>query len=125
MKTVSFNDSCAARSTVVLCTPKITHPYRVRSIHCRFPVGCINAVKLRFYVSADDDVPASGAPNGMSMLMEYGQVDYVVGDGDSKNMEHDVKVAESNTWLKVFAENSDYFAHQVDVQMRIEPLERG
>lgn len=125
MKTVSFNGVCSARSTVVLTTPRITHPYKIVRIHCRFPVGCINELRLRFYTSPDDDVPSSGPPNGVSMLREYGHVDYVVGDGDSKSMDHDLDVAESNSWLKVYAVNDDYYDHAVDVQMTLEPKKRG
>ena len=125
MKTVSFNGVCPARSSLVLSTPRITHPYGITRIHVRFPVGCINELKLRFYTSPDDDVPSTGPPNGASMLREYGQVDFIVGDGDSKNMEHDLDVDESNTWLKVYAVNDDYYDHEVDVQMTIEPKKRG
>ena len=124
MKTVSFNGSCPARGTLVLCTKKISHPFVVTKIHCRFPVGCVNLLKLRFYISPDDGTPSSGAPNGISMLREYGQVDYVVGDGDSKDLLHDVAVEEAVSWLKVYADNEDYSPHQVDVQITLDPKER-
>ena len=124
MKTVSFNGSCSARSTLVLCTKEIKHPYKVTRVHCRFPVGCVNLVKLRFYISPDPSTPSSGAPSGVSMLREYGQVDYVVGDGDSKDLDHEVEMPEAGSWLKVYADNEDYSAHQVDVQITIEPKER-
>lgn len=125
MKTVSFFGACQARSEKVLVTPRITYPYVVRKIHCRFALGCENKLKLRFYVSRDKDAPSSGPPNGYSMLREHGQVDFIVGDNDEKNLEHEVEVVEQGTWLKVYAENSDYFDHQVDVQMTIEEKERS
>jgi len=124
MKTVSFFGTCPARGSIVLVTPKITYPYVVKKIHCRFPLGCENKLKLRFYVSRDDDAPSSGAPNGYSMLREHGQVDYIVGDNDEKTMEHEVEVTERGSWLKVYGENSDYFSHQIDVQITIQVKER-
>lgn len=124
MKTVSFSGTCAARGEVVLCTPIITYPYVLRKVHCRFPIGCVDKLKLRFFVSPDDDTPSSGAPNGYSMLREHGQVDYILGDGDQKDLEHEVEVAESGTFLKVYAVNDDYFAHLIDVQMTLEVMIR-
>lgn len=124
MKTVSFSGVCIARSEKVLVTPRITYPYLVKKIHCRFPVGTINLLLLRFYVSRDGDAPSSGAPNGYSMLRELGQVDYIRGEGDEKNMLHEVEVTEQGTYLKVYAVNNDYYDHDIDVQMEIEPKAR-
>lgn len=124
MKTVSFSGTCSARSQIVLVTPRITYLYVVSKIHCRFPVGCINLLRLRFYVSPDDDAPSTGAPNGFSMLRELGQVDYILGDGDEKDMVHEIEVDESGTYLKVYAVNDDYFPHLIDVQMTLEPMTR-
>ena len=124
MKTASFNGMCLSRSSKVLVTKRISHPFRVVAIHCRFPRGCENKLKLRFYVSDDDDAPTTGAPNGVSLLMEYGQIDYIIGDGDSKDMRHEVDVPHANSWLKVYAENDDYYAHEIDVQITLEQKER-
>jgi len=124
MKTVSFSGKCLARAEKVLVTPRITYPYVVRKIHCRFPVGTINLLFLRFYVSKDDDAPSSGEPNGYSMLREHGQVDFIRGEGDEKTLEHEVEVTEQGTYLKVYAVNEDYYDHDIDVQMTIEPKER-
>jgi len=98
-------------------------PFELRRICCRFPVGCVDLVKLRFYSSPDSDNPTAGPPNGLSMLADYGQVDYIIGDGDEKQMEHELEINHTSTYLKVYAQNDDYFAHLVDVQMYIEPKE--
>jgi len=124
MKTVSFSGTCLARAEKVLVTPRITYPYVVRKIHCRFPIGTANLLLLRFYVSRDKDAPSSGEPNGYSMLREHGQVDYIRGEGDEKDLEHEVKVAEGGTYLKVYAVNEDYYDHDIDVQMTIELVEK-
>jgi len=81
-------------------------------------------MKLRFYYSLDKSVPATGEPAGVSMLKDYGQVDYVVGNDDTKEMDHNLHIAESGSYLKVYAVNADTFEHSVDVQITIEDLER-
>jgi len=124
MKTVSFYGTCSALSSLVLVSPRIGTPFVLKQIHVRFPVGCENKVLLRFYVAIDDYAPSSGAPSGVSLLSDYGQVDYVVGDGDEKKLENEVEVAEGGAFLKVYAVNKDYYGHDLDVQMYIEPLTR-
>lgn len=125
MKTVSFYGSCDARSSLVLVSPRITRPYHVIKIHAKFPGGANNLLKLRFYESPDDHAPASGAPSGVSLLADYGQVDYVVGDDDSKRLEHHLVVDTGGSFLKVYAVNDDFYEHDVDVQIMIEEHVEG
>lgn len=124
MKTVSFHDTCVAGSSKVLVSKRIGHPYNVTRIRARFAQGCNNTLKLAFYISLDDNAPAAAAPTGVSMLQDYGQVDYVVGNDDTKDMQHEVKMAESGSFLKVYGQNSDGFDHTMDAQITIEELER-
>ena len=124
MKTVSFSGTCTARAEKVLVSPFISHPFTIKRIHCRFPKGCDDKMKLRFYVSPDKDAPTSGEPNGSSMLRDYGQVDYILGDGDTKDMDHEVEMSEGGSYLKVWAVNTDYYPHLIDVQMYIEVIDR-
>ena len=123
MKTIAFFGTCEARSTKVLVSLRISRPFRLKGIHAKFPSGCENLVALRFYAANDDEAPSSGAPSGLSMLADYGQVDYVVGDGDTKRMEHEVEIDFGGSYLKVYANNTDFWPHGVDVQMFIEDLE--
>jgi hypothetical protein len=55
--------------------------------------------------------------------MEYGQVDFVVGDDDAKELSNEVSISESGSYLKVYAVNNDAYDHAIDVQMTIEGLE--
>ena len=102
----------------------IGHPYEVNRIRARFAQGCNNTLKMAFYISPDNDEPASGAPTGVSMLQDYGQVDYVVGNDDTKDMQHNVLMPESGSYIKVYAQNSDTFDHTIDAQVTIEEKER-
>jgi len=123
MKTVSFKSVVAASSQKVLVARRISHPYSLETISARFAQGCNNLLELSFYISPDDDASTSKEPNGLSILRDYGQVDYVVGNDDTKNMRNNIEVQESGSYLKVMAVNKDTFEHTIDVQMEIEITE--
>lgn len=125
MKTIAFFGTVGAGANITLVSERISRPFRVTKIAARFALGCENLLALRFYNAADDDAPTAAPPCGVSMLDDYGQVDYVVGDQDSKIMDHEVIIKESGAYLKVYAENADAVSHSVDVQMTIEDLEKG
>jgi len=119
MKVVSFFGTVAANSEKVLVSPRIATPYVVKEISARFAQGCNNLVINKFYIASDNHAPASGEPSGTSLLADYGQVDYVSGNDDTKRMRHEVAVGQGGTYLKVYAENSDSFEHSIDVQIEI------
>ncbi len=120
MKTISFVVDCGARSKIVLVSKRINHAYMLKRIVANFEQGASQEMKLRFYVSLDEHAPTTGEPSGTSILRDYGQVDYVVGEASQKRMDHDLEVSEKGSYLKVYADNQDFFAHLVDVQMYIE-----
>lgn len=124
MQTVSFFGLCGAGASKVLVSKHIGHPYMLKHISARFAQGCNNLLSIRFFKSSDKNAPAAAAPSGISVLREYGQVDYVVGNDDTKELDHELKVAESGSFLKVYAVNADTFDHSIDVQMTIEEIER-
>ena len=121
MKTISFVGECDARSKIVLVSKRINHAYTLKRIVANFEQGASQEMKLRFYKSLDDHAPTTGEPSGTSILRDYGQVDYVIGEASEKQMEHELEVDEKGSYLKVYADNRDFFAHLVDVQMYIEP----
>lgn len=125
MKTVSFFGECAARTTKVLVSQPISHPYEVTGIRASFSNGCFNLLRLEVFISNDGDAASSGKPSGTSVLSDYGQVDYVVGNDEQVNMLHNVLVDHGGSWLKVYADNRGYEAQDVSVQITILPLERG
>jgi len=124
MKTVAFYGTVSANSEVTLVSPRIATPFCVRRILVCFAPGCENLVFLRFFYSLGSDAPSSGAPSGVNILSDYGQVDYIVGDDVLKDLEHEVEVPGGGAYLKVYADNDDAYPHSIDVQMFIEPLPR-
>ena len=75
---------------------------------------------LRFYLSDDDEAPTTGRPSGVSILEELGQVDYLTGEDEVVEIDHEIKVAHSNSWVKVWADNLDFNPHAVSVQIKID-----
>jgi len=120
MKTISFVAECAARSKKTLVSKRINHAYKLKRIVASFEQGASQEMKLRFYVSLDESAPTTAAPSDVSILRDYGQVDYIIGEASQKQMEHELEVAEKGSYLKVFADNEDFFAHLIDVQMYID-----
>jgi len=119
-KTVSFYGSATARGIVTLASTRIQRPFTVKEIHATFPVGTLNLLLLRFYLSGDAHAPTTGLPSGTSLLQDYGQVDYLTGDGTRKVTDHEVGVETGGHYLKVHATNNDWYAHAIDVQIIIE-----
>lgn len=124
LKTVSFYGICEANASLVLVSDVIGHPYEVRRVRCKFAAGCANELTVRFYISDDNDAPSSGAPGGMSILAEHGQVDYVRGEDEAVSFDHQAVMLTANSWLKVYAVNSDFNVHAVSVQITIDTRER-
>jgi hypothetical protein len=122
LKTIAFFGVVPARDELVLASRCIMYPYRLRRVRARFPPGCANLVRLRFLVAADGSTGTGAAVSGVSVLGENGQVDYVVGDDDTKDMEHEVEQPEGGSFLKVHAVNEDWAEHGVDVRMTIEVI---
>ena len=124
LKTVSFYGICLANSELTLVGDVIGHPFQLRRIRCKFAAGVANEMRLRFILSEDDDAPAIGQPSGVSVLLDYGQVDFVTGEDEVILMDHEVDVAIANSWLKVHADNRDFNDHAVNVQLTIDTLMR-
>jgi len=118
-QTVCFAGTATARSQVTLVSRRIDAGFAIRRVTARFPPGAQHLMNLEFWLSPDSSAPSSGDPTGVNILHEFGQVDYVRGDGDVVTLRCDVEVLERGMFLKVLAANNDWFDHAVDVQIEI------
>lgn len=125
IKTVTFHGQVGSLGEVTLTSPRITTPFATVDITASYPPGCVNLVRLKFFISYDDSEPVTGEPDGMSLLRDYGHVDYIVGDNQQKYLTHNVTIKESGAYIKVYAKNYDTDPHAVDVQVSIEVSERS
>lgn len=124
MITIPFFGSCSAGASLVIVSQRIAWPFKLKSIRAHFAQGANNLLALRFYHAQDNQAPASGAPSGFCLFSELGQVDYLIGNNDTKVIEHELTIRDTGSYLKVYAVNSDTVAHTIDVQMTIEEIER-
>ena len=124
-KTVMFAGTCSARSELTLVSHRIMRPFQTKTFTIRFPTGTNNLMSLRFYYAGDPEAPASGRPSGISLLQDYGQVDYVRGEGIQITLDHVVADVHAGGYLKVYANNTDFYDHAVDVDIEIQVEDDG
>lgn len=122
LKTISFFGVCLARSEKTLVSAPISRAYKVKKLRASFPDGVNNLMGLEVFLGADSDAPESGKPGGASVLADYGQVSYVTGNDEQVVMEHEVEVEGGNSFVKVYANNTDYHDHSVNVQVTIDTV---
>lgn len=121
-KVISFAGTCDARGELTLVSDRIAYPYFVRQLEVDFAEGCQNLMLVKFFTSADDHAPSSGEPSDVSLLQELSPNDYVRGNARQITMAHTTRVDVGGTYLKVYANNTDYFDHDVNARVEIEPL---
>jgi len=125
LKTINFTGTAPARERITLVSRRIAFPYQTREILVTFPAGCINLLQLSFHHSFDPYAPTTEPPADYSFLAENGQEGYVVGEAIQKRLFHVVECPEAGSYLKVHANNEDYYAHTIDVQMTIDSMDHG
>jgi hypothetical protein len=118
-KTISFFGNAPAGSNTCLVSQKISTPYNVERINASFALNTERKLQLSFYISLDDDPTATNKPAGFDILGEYGQVNYLTGDDERKEIKCNALCDISNSWLKVYAINTDGFDHTIDAQIEI------
>lgn len=120
-----FHGTCEALAEKTLVSKNIRFPFKTKRIRVAFAPGTNRQMRLKIFTSNDPDAPSSGQPTGTNLLSQYGQVDYVIGDDDWRNFEHEVIVPTRNNWIKIYADNRDIFAHTLDVLVTIETQREG
>lgn len=118
-KTISFFGNAPAGSNTCLVSQKISTPYSVERIDASFALNTERKLLLSFYISQDNNPTATNKPAGFDILGEYGQVNYMTGDDEHKEARCNAICDTSNSFIKVFAVNTDGFDHTIDVQIEI------
>jgi len=119
-KTLAFFGTCAARSELTLVSPRISTPFLLKRVLATWALSCQDLMSYRVYITEDPSAPTTGKPMGISVLADYGQVDYLVGDGIQLDLHHEVPQPVGGSYLKVYADNQDFYPHDVNVQLEIE-----
>lgn len=122
-QTISFFGTCGASANVCLVSKQISSSFDVKKIRASFAPGVNRLMTLKFFISPDPQTPTTTRPNGVNILQQTGQANYITGDNEFKEFVHEVQMAERNAWIKVYAENADTFDHTIDAQVTIEYLD--
>jgi hypothetical protein len=121
--TISFFGTVSASSKNTLVSKRITSPFRVKKIRASFAPGVNRLMNLYFFISFDDSAPTTAEPLGTNILAQTGQVTYLTGDDEYKEIEPQVEDKSRSAYIKIYAINSDTFEHTIDAQVTIEMLE--
>jgi len=123
MLTIPFFATVPASSSRSYTSKRITTPFITERFHVSFALNTNRTMKVSFYISADDQTP-NGPPNGSDVFAALGQVDYLTGDDEAKEVRHQVFIPSSGMYLKVLAVNDDGNEHTLDAQITIRLLPR-
>jgi hypothetical protein len=115
--TAAFYSTVDANSKKTLVSERINSPFQTRRIVASFALNTARKLRLHFFISPDDDNPTTTYPNGVNLLQLVGQVDYLVGDDEQKDIRFEVPESLSGMWLKVYANNTDNVEHTIDAQI--------
>lgn len=121
---IPFAGTVAASATSVLVSKRINVPFRVKRIRISFPLNMNRTVQFYPMISSDNDAINTANPTGVYIFAQLGQVEYLVGDDEVKDLPVELDVAESGQYIKLRVVNADTFEHTVDAQMIVELLER-
>jgi len=122
--TISFFGKVAANSKVTLVSKRITVPFELQRIRASFALNTNRTLRLEFFISPDKSAPTVKPLTGFSVLSESGQVDYLVGDDDMKEVPIRIAVKVAGMYIKVFADNQDSYEHTIDAQAFVMMKER-
>ena len=117
--TLPFYGTVGANSIKTLVSGHLTFPFTTEEFRAHFALNTNKTLRLRFFMSPDDSAPTSFPVGGNSIFLPVGQVDYLVGDDETVVVRYRVEIAESGTFLKVVAENTDSYDHTIDAQVEI------
>jgi len=122
-QTISFFGTVPANSNLTLVSKRITLPFRTKRIRASFAPGVQRLMKLYYFISQDPSAPTNEEPKGFNILSSLGQVNYLTGDDEFKDLAHEVENKESGAYIKIYAINSDSYDHTIDSQITIEFIE--
>lgn len=123
LQTISYFGTVDISSNLTLMSQKITTPFKVKRIRASFPSGVNRLMRLFYIITSTPELPTTRAPIGTDILRSMGQVNYITGDDNVIEFDHEIVSTVSNMFIAVYAENADVFAHTVETQVTLEYFE--
>lgn len=125
LHTIPFSGVCSAQSTLALHSGIIPYDFRIRRFDVHFAAGCINLLQLSLFADVGSRGDSNNEPDGINVLRDLGQVNYVVGEGLSKSLPLFWESEGKNSSIAIYANNNDFDDHYVDAEVVIERVEGG
>jgi len=122
LTTIAFHSTVAPQANKTLVSKRITERFRVKRIRASFALNTNRTLKLYFFISYDKEAPTTEKPAGINILAQLGQVDYLVGDDESKDFPIEIQEFRRGAYIKVYAENTDTYTHTIDALITVEML---
>ena len=123
LQTISFFGTVGAGVNLTLVSQRISLPFKTKKIRASFAPGVNRLMRLYFFISLDPTAPTLTPPQGVDILKSIGQVTYLTGDEEFKEIPHEVLYSSRGGYIKVYAVNSDVFEHTIDCQVTIEYIQ--
>lgn len=118
--TIPFKGICLANSELTLVSKRLNFRYITKKIIAAFALNTEHTLQIIPFLSYDPSSPTSGKPSGTSLFSPYGQIDYLSGDDEHEEHQHELVVSQVGTYLKIYANNTDSFSHTIDAQIQIQ-----
>ena len=122
---VVFAGEVNALANNTLVSKRISSPFTVTHVTVSFPLNQNREVDVKIFISPDSNVETATDPQGFNILQEYGQVDYLHGDGEQLNVPVHVPFRQSGAYLKMYMVNNDNFKHKIFGIVTIETHQKG
>jgi hypothetical protein len=120
LSTISFFGTVPPLSNTTLVSRRITSNFTVKEIAASFALNTNRQLRLYFFISYDTEAPTDKEPQGINILKQLGQVDYLVGDDERKVVKIEIKEFVKGAYIKVYAVNEDTYEHTIDAQVTVE-----
>src|SRR3990167_8832100 len=117
--TYPFAGTVSALSRVTLVSSRILFPFRLKRIDCYFPQGTNRLNQLSFYVSSDSGAPTTEITDEFNVLTARGNITYLVGNDERREIHHEIDFPERGMYVKVHANNTDGVEHTIDATITI------
>lgn len=121
--TIPFHFDVSFSDTVIECSKRVTSAFRTREVVGSFALGSDRTVRLRYYVASDNLETAAALVGATNLLAFAGQVDYMIGDDETKRYPVEVEFPTRGLYVKISGENTDSVNHTVDAAVVLELLD--
>lgn len=123
--TIPFRGTVTANSSLVLVSQQIDAPFRTLHFSLRFELNTNRTVEAHFIVANDANADAAIVALQNDLFAQLAQHSGFVGDDQDIDLDHNVDIPTSNSFLKILIDNNDGFPHEIDAQITIELFSRG